>query len=82
MKYELFGEPNAQGLRRIRALRDIPQWDVKAGDFGGWVEAERNLSQDCDAWVYRDARVSDNAQVSGSAQAADALDGLNEDWVT
>lgn len=68
MKYELFGEPNAQGLRRIRALRDIPKWGVKNGDLGGWVETERNLSQDGDAWVCSDAWVCDNARVYNNAQ--------------
>ena len=36
---------------RIRALRDIPQQNVKAGDLGGYVEGEHNLSQDGDAWI-------------------------------
>ena len=36
---------------RIRALRDIPRHNVKAGDVGGWIESEYNLSQDGDAWV-------------------------------
>ena len=32
--------------------------NVSAGDLGGWVDSEKNLSQDGDAWVYGDARVS------------------------
>lgn len=47
-KYELTGETkeiDGKILHRIRALIDIPEHDVKAGDLGGWIEAERNLSQ-------------------------------------
>lgn len=39
-------------LHRIEALKDFG--DVKAGDKGGFIESEKNLSQDGDAWVYRD----------------------------
>ena len=82
-KYELTKETKilADGtvLHRVRALRDIPRYGVKAGDLGGWVEKESNLSQDGDAWVsgnawvygdasvYGDAKVSGNAEVSGHA---------------
>lgn len=52
-------------LRRIRALRDFR--DVKAGELGGWVETEKNLTQMGDAWVYDDAQVSGDARVSGDA---------------
>lgn len=61
-------------LRRIRALQDIPRYDVKAGDLGGYVEGEQNLSQEGDCWiggkafVYREACVCDHAQVTGKAQ--------------
>lgn len=47
LKYELTGEVNDQGLRRIRALRDIPRYGVKAGDLGGWVKNEDNLNLGC-----------------------------------
>ena len=76
-KYELTNETKtlADGtvLHRIRALRDIPRHGVKAGDLGGLIEKENNLSQDGDAWifddacVYGDARVYDDAEVSGNA---------------
>lgn len=58
--------PNGTELRRIRALRDFA--DVKAGDLGGFVEHEDNLSQEGDAWVYGNARVWGNAQVYGDAE--------------
>ena len=34
---------------------------------GGWIESEKNLSQDGDACVYGGARVYGNAQVYGDA---------------
>ena len=43
-------------LHRIRALRDIG-WKVKAGDLGGFVESESNLSfePEDNAWIFDDA---------------------------
>ena len=77
-KYELTEETKtlADGtvLQRIRALRDISLYGVKAGDIGGWIEKENNLSQDGYAWisgnaqVYGDAVVYDDAVVSGNAK--------------
>ena len=55
-RYELTDIRNGK-LRRIRALRDIPRYNVKAGDLGGWVESEKNLSQEGDCWVGGNARV-------------------------
>ena len=76
-KYELTKETKtlADGtvLHRIRALMDIPRFGVEAGELGGFVEGENNLSQDGDAWVYGntevfgDAKVYGNARVSGDA---------------
>lgn len=56
-------------LYRIKALKDFG--DVKAGDLGGFVEREENLSQEGTCWIYgegivaEDARVEDDARVSG-----------------
>ena len=54
---------------RIVALRDFG--DVKAGDVGGFVDSEANLSHDGNCWIYGDASVSDDAQVSGNARVFD-----------
>jgi hypothetical protein len=86
MKYELTTEKNEAGLYRIRALRDIPRHSVNAGDLGGFVESERNLSQEGDAWidgeakVYGDAEVCGNAKVCGDAVVYDnaKVDGETE----
>ena len=58
--------PDNPKLRRIKALRDFG--DVKAGDLGGWIESERNLSHDRDCWVSHNAKVYDNATVYDNAK--------------
>lgn len=56
-------------LYRIKALKNFG--DVKAGDLGGWIESENNLSQEGNCWVYGNAivcdcaRICDNAKVRG-----------------
>ena len=52
-------------LFRIKALSSFG--NVTAGDLGGYVEKEENLSQEGDAWVYDNALVCDNALVYGDA---------------
>lgn len=71
-KFELTDEfiTNAFGnkLFRIKALVDFGT--IKAGELGGFVEKEENLSSDDNAWVYGDARVYGNAWVYGNADYA------------
>ena len=60
-KYELTKETNNIGFKtlyRIKALRDFA--NVKAGDLGGFIENEENLSHEGNCWVYGNARVSSN----------------------
>lgn len=52
---------NGTILYRIKSLIDFG--DVKAGDLGGYVEKEENLSQYGNAWVYDDAWVHGDAWV-------------------
>ena len=69
MKYELTDETievYGRTLHRIKALKDIGT-SVKKGDLGGFVESERNLSQEGNCWVYGSAKVCDEAGVYGSA---------------
>lgn len=72
-KYELTEEKKVflgRTLYRIRALKDFELLDgtiIHAGDLGGWVEKEDNLSQEGSAWVYGNARVYGNALVYGNA---------------
>ena len=56
-------------LHRIKAVKDFDS--IKAGEFGGWIENEKNLSQDDNAWIYGDAMVFDNAEVYGNANVSD-----------
>ena len=53
-------------LHRIKAVKDFDS--IKAGEFGGWIENEKNLSQDDNAWIYDDAMVFDNAKIFGNAK--------------
>lgn len=83
-KYELTGETEEIGgkiLHRIRALIDIPEHDVKAGDLGGWIEAERNLSQKGAAWVTYSARVMGEALVMDSARVTGKARVMDSAWV-
>ena len=48
-------------LFQIQALKDFG--DVKAGDLGGYIEKESNLSQEEDCWIYGNAIVCDNAKI-------------------
>ena len=54
-------------LYQIQALIDIPNFGIKAGDLGGYVEKESSLSQENNAWVFGNARVFGDARVSGNA---------------
>lgn len=84
-KYEFTGEVKNIGgvtLHRIRALIDIPEHDVKAGDLGGWIEAERNLSQKGAAWVADSALVMGSARVTGKARVMDSARVMGEALVT
>ena len=86
-KYRLWGKKNKEGLRKIQALRDIPKFNVKVGNLGGWVESEKNLSQggDCwvgdEAWVYGDAQVFGDAWVHGDAQVYGSARVSGNAWV-
>lgn len=53
-------------LYRIEALKDFG--DVKKGDIGGWIEKEKNLSQEGNCWLYGDATVVQNAVVFDNAK--------------
>ena len=59
-------------LFRIKAL--ISFGSVDAGDLGGYIYTEDNLSQEGDAWVSGDAKVWGNAEVWGDAKVSDLED--------
>lgn len=64
-KYEILKDQaitmNGSTIYRIKALRNFG--DVEAGDIGGFIEKEENLSPDGPCWIYDDAMVYHNAKV-------------------
>ena len=78
-KYEILEddtiERDGHTLYRVQALRDFG--DVKAGDLGGYIESEDNLSHCGTCWIYKEpdecepniiygnAHVYDDAKVDG-----------------
>ena len=72
-KYEItdIAHPVYPEPHRIRALRQVRD-DVPAGELGGFVQSEANLSQDKDeAWLYDDSISRHEANVCGGAQLHD-----------
>lgn len=64
-KYEFTGdtlEIEGRVLKRIVALKDfqILGKTIRKGDLGGWIESEKNLSQEGNCWVDDEARVYGN----------------------
>ena len=52
---------------RIKALKNIPRYNVKVGDLGGYIESEHNLSHLGSCWVGNDAAVMFKAIVCEDA---------------
>ena len=79
-KYELTGEVKrlfGRTLYQIRALINIEVIGVEAGDLGGFIEKESNLSQEGNAWVCGNAKVYGDAEVCGNAKVYG-----NADYIT
>lgn len=74
-KYKLLLEPAFRSqilgrtIYRIQALVDFS--DVKAGDIGGYVESEKNLSHEGEAWIYDNAAVIEGGFVCDDAKVSD-----------
>ena len=78
LHYEFTGESKefeSCTVWRIRATKDLPEHNVKAGDLGGWVECDRNLRENAwvsdEAIVCRKSSVRGNSLVSGNAVITD-----------
>ena len=67
-KFEFTDEVNSQGLRRIRALIDIPSLGVSKGNLGGFLEKEDNLSHEGSCWISDNACIEGNARIWGNAR--------------
>lgn len=52
-------------LRQIRAIKDFGA--IKVGDLGGFLEFEKNLSHDNNAWVAERAMILGNAKIYDNA---------------
>ena len=72
-KYELvkddFVMVNGNKLYRIKSLIDIEPW-VAAGQLGGYIEKEENLSHEGNCWVFDHAMVYDKAVIKEDAQVS------------
>jgi hypothetical protein len=69
MKFEFTGEVkvfHGFELKRIRAC--VTFGDVRAGELGGWIKSEKNLSATGNSWVYGNAKVYGDAEVYGNAK--------------
>lgn len=72
-KYEMLQddkiEVSGHILYRIKALKDFG--DVEAGNLGGYIEGEKNLSHRNNCWVFDNAYVYGNAYVYDNARVCD-----------
>lgn len=69
-KFELTTESitNMLGKKLFRIKALVAFGEVKAGELGGYVEKEENVSQYGDAWVFGNAEVFDDAWVYENAK--------------
>ena len=79
-KYEIvkdnFKEVNGVKVYRIRALKDfqndlLRNKKIKKGDLGGYIESEKNLSQEGNCWIADNAIVCDNATIKDNSVILD-----------
>ena len=82
-KFELTTEfiTNAFGKKLFRIKALVEFGDVKAGELGGYVEKEGNVSQAGDAWVSDNAEVCGDARVSGNAEVYGDARVYGDAWV-
>lgn len=66
-----FAAGGKKTLYRIEAICDFG--DVKKGDKGGFIESEKNLSQNGDCWVYNGAIVSGDVTIKDNAKVKDGV---------
>ena len=76
-KYEFTGETKDMHNCTFRQIRRISD-----GEVGGWIESEKNLSHEGDAWVSGNALVSGNAKVSGNAWVSGTSKVFGDAWVS
>jgi hypothetical protein len=71
-KYELLLDESIEvmGTKLFRIRAKCSFGSIETGEKGGYIEAEKNLSQENNAWVAGDAGVSGDAWVSGDARVS------------
>ena len=67
-------------LHRIEALRDFG--NIKAGDKGGFVKSEKNLSHNGDCWIFGCAKVYGSAEVYSSAEVCGNAKVCGNAWIS
>lgn len=84
-KYEITDIAHSQYpfLHKIRALRDIGD-KVKAGDLGGYVESEQNLSFEPgdEAWLFDEAISCNEARVDKNSILKDNAEVSEQAYIT
>lgn len=66
-KYELTTNTKMRFRRKLFQIKALVSFgDVTAGDLGGYIEKEENLSHNGDAWISGDAQVYGDALVYGN----------------
>ncbi|QRG86928.1 zincin-like metallopeptidase domain-containing protein [Bulleidia sp. zg-1006] len=71
-KYELTSDYKIDFETKVYRIKALTSFgDVKAGDLGGYIQNERNLSQTGNAWVKDNAVVKGKARVTGNAWVKD-----------
>ena len=71
-KYEMTANTKMYFGRKLYQIRALVNFeDIKAGDLGGYIEKEENLSHNGYAWVSNNAYVFGNALVYGNARVFD-----------
>lgn len=70
MKYELIKEGTYYRLKALKCFHFVVarrEFTVEAGELGGLVKGDHNLSQEGSCWIAEGAKVEDNARVVDSA---------------
>ena len=81
-KYELTTNTKMRFGRKLFQIKALVSFgDVAAGDLGGYIEKEENLSHDGDAWVYDRALIFGDARVSGDARVYGDARVSGDAWV-
>ena len=62
---------NGKNVFRVVALRDIKAYNVKAGDVGGFVDSEANLTHFGNCWIKDNAYASESSRVMGDSLICD-----------